>query len=309
MKRLISVPTAMLLATWTLPGITAEIDGFTEPYRTVEVAAPEMGIVTAIQFRVGDRIRQGQVIATLDDDIHVLLVESAEARKAARGRLASAQAEEQLRATRLAKLEKVLAKGHGRKEEVERAKADLEIAASNVIVAKDDILLRTLEHRKLLKDLERRQVRSPIDGFVVENLKEVGEFVAPNDPRIMKIVQLDPLMAKFSLRRSRAEQMQLGQTVKVSFANLPKPVEGIVEEISPVIDAESGTIRVKIRVNNEAGKLRSGQRCLLQMADFMEDQADRLTSGPSRSRLIDDRYRTKTISNEDAEREQYPPAQ
>jgi len=296
--RLISIVSAILLALLSLPGVAAEIDGFTEPYRTVEVAAPEMGIVTAVNFRVGDRISRGEVTATLDDDLHQLLVESAKARKEARGRLESARAEVRLRETRLAKLEAVVAKGHGRQEEVQRAKADLEIAAANVQVAQDDIVLRTLEHRKLVKELERRQVRSPIDGFVVENLKEVGEFVAPNDPRIMKIVQLNPLLAKFSLRRSRAEQVQLGQKMKVSFTGSDRPVDGVVEEISPVIDAESGTIRIKLRISNDEGKLHSGQRCLLQMADAYDDSDEHVTSSPSRSELIDDRYRTKTISGE-----------
>jgi hypothetical protein len=38
-----------------------------------------------------------------------------------------------------------------------------------------------------------------------------------------------------------------------------------VEFISPVIDAESGTIRVKVRVNNSENRVRSGERCTLRL--------------------------------------------
>ena len=255
-----------------LPTFAVEIDGFTEPYRTVEVAAPEMGIITAVKVRVGDHVNKGDVVVTLDDDIHHLLAESALARKDARGRYDSALAELKLRQTRHAKLKEVVARGHGRSEEVERAKTDIEIAAANVLMVDDDIRLRALEHRRLVQELERRKVRSPLDGIVSQNLREVGEFVAPIDPRVVTIVQLDQLLAKFSLRRSRAEHLEIGDVLPVRFPNLTEAVAGTVEEISPVIDAESGTIRVKLKVENADGKLRSGQRCALELPDIMRGE-------------------------------------
>ena len=43
------------------------------------------------------------------------------------------------------------------------------------------------------------------------------------------------------------------------------PVKGAIDFISPVTDAESGTVRVKVRIDNPQNKYRSGQRCALQL--------------------------------------------
>lgn len=247
-----------------------EIQGFLEPYRTVNVAAPDTGIVTRIHARVGDPVKKGDVVAQLDDDVHRLLVASAAAKMAAQGRLESAKAELKLRQYRLSKLRELIAKGHGRQEEVERAATDVEIAAAQVLDANDDLLFKTLEHRRLKVQLDRREIRAPLDGVVSLNLKEVGEFVAPNDPDIVTVVQLDPLLAKFSMQRSLAKSVKLGQTVSVGFPQGAQPRTGVVEEMSPVIDAESGTIRIRVRIENRDGLYDSGQRCTLHLSDITD---------------------------------------
>ena len=249
----------------TRAALGIEVYGFLEPFRTVNVATTETGIVKRLDYRVGDAVQQGTVIAQLDDDIHELLVASAKARMDAEGRLASAAAELKLRKYRLEKLTQLIERGHGRREEVERAATDADIAAAQLLDAKDDLLFRTLEHRRLQVELERRKIRCPLDGVVSENIKEVGEFVAPNDPEIVTVVQLNPLLAKFSMRRSQAKSLNLGQIVELGFPNVQSRIQGVVEEISPVVDAESGTVRIRVRLDNSEGNFDSGQRCVLHL--------------------------------------------
>ena len=45
------------------------------------------------------------------------------------------------------------------------------------------------------------------------------------------------------------------------FEELGKAVVGTVDEISPVVDAQSGTIKVKVRIDNPNGLILSGERC------------------------------------------------
>ncbi|NND99288.1 MAG: efflux RND transporter periplasmic adaptor subunit, partial [Pirellulaceae bacterium] len=190
-----------------------EIEGFTEPNRSVDVATPEQGIVVAVPVRVGDFVKRNQVIAKLDDKIHVILLESARERKDARGRLLSAQAEVQLRTTRLQKLRELQHNGFGRKEEVERAVTDLDIALAELQSVEEDLADKTLQYQKLDAELRRRVIYSPLDGYVSARLKEPGEFVAPNEPNVVTVVELDPLLAKFSMKRKLARNMAVGQSV------------------------------------------------------------------------------------------------
>ena len=246
---------------------SAQIDGFTEPYRTIHVAAPESGIVTNLAVREGDRVKRGQVLAELDLSVWLAALEIAKKRMELQGRLQSAKAELRIRKVRLSKLEALRTKGYARQEEVDRAKADMEIASAGLLAAQEEQLIRKLEYAKIKAQVERRTIRSPIAGVVTKLHKEEAEFVAPNDPQILTIVQLDPLRATFSVSPIQAVRLSKLQKVRVSFTDLPQSAEAAVEFISPVTDAESGTVRIKVIIDNPKSLYRSGERCALLLPD------------------------------------------
>jgi len=109
--------------------------------------------------------------------------------------------------------------------------------------------------------------------------REVGEFVAPTDPVVVTVVQLDPLLATFSLQLNQARQLHAGGLVQVQFASAKKPVEAEIEFVSPVTDAKSGTVLVKVRIPNPAGECRSGERCTLVLAGSSPVSPEKLTPG------------------------------
>ncbi len=242
-----------------------EIDGFTEPNRSVDVASPEQGIVTEIAVRVGDLVSKGQIIARLDDELHAIMLETARRRKDARGRLESAEAEVRMKKTRWEKLSELRQQGFGRKEEVDRAAAEYEIAEAELKATREDLIDKKWQFEKINAELKRRSIRSPLDGVVAVQLKEVGEYVAPNEPNVMTIVELDPLLAKFSMKRSLARHLRIGDEVQVRLESRGFEVTGIIDTISPVIDAQSGTIKVKVRLENPDHAILSGERCQLSV--------------------------------------------
>jgi len=241
----------------------AEFDGFTEPFREIDIASPEPGIIVQINVQEGDKVQAGQMLFTLDNDVHAALLAIAEQNKQASGRLEALLAELTLRQDRFKKFQKLLKAGHARQEEIDKARMELKIAAAQVKAAREDLLIKELEYRKIKVQLDRRTIISPINGVVTTLHKDVGEFVAPNAPEIMTVVQLDPLLATFSISGPAAATLKLGQTLKVQFPISKRKIDGQVSFISPVTDAESGMVRVKIRIANPDGKSRSGERCLI----------------------------------------------
>ncbi|MBL7043688.1 MAG: efflux RND transporter periplasmic adaptor subunit [Pirellulaceae bacterium] len=268
----------------TLPATTPanEIDGFTEPYRSVDVAATEIGIVAELNVREGDVVRKGQVLATLDNELQKALLAIAQKGVESRGQLESAQAELTLRQHRLEKLEALLTKGHARNEEVERARADVAVAEAHVLSAEEEQAIRKLEHQKNAVQLQRRNVLAPIDGVVTVIHKDEGEYVAPNDPCVLSIVQLDKLRATFSVPSVYAGMLQIGDRAPLRLTTDTTSVDGIIEYVAPVTDAESGTVRVKFCVENPDRKYRSGQRCLLKLPDSATGTVAGASPTPSR---------------------------
>jgi RND family efflux transporter MFP subunit len=247
------------------PAVADDVEGFTEPYRTVNVGVTEVGIVAEMKVREGDTVRRGQALASLDQEVHLALLAIAEANMEIRGRLDSANAELDLNRDKLAKLQQLGLQGHARQEEIGRARTNVAIAEANVRTVEEELLVRRLEYDKMTAQLQRRSIRAPIDGVVIAVHKEVGEAVAPNNPELVTLVQLTSLRAAFSVPSAETDGLQTGALVKLRIGHGETPVEGTIEFLSPTIDAESGTVRVKVRVDNPNGKYRSGQRCSLEI--------------------------------------------
>lgn len=266
------MPTSRLIGLFVLitvlplaPATAIEFDGFTEPYRTINVASDETGIIGEVLVHEGKAVEAGQALVRLNSDVYLTSLAIAEQSMQAEGRLDAASAELRLRKQRQENLQSLRGEGHARQEEVERARSETAVAEANVRSAREDLEIKRLEYERIKTQLERRTVRSPIAGVVTMLHKEQGEFVAPNNPDILSLVELDPLLANFSLMRPDAEALSVGQKVQIRFPGGNREVEGVVEFVAPVIDAESGTVRVKVRVSNTERRLRSGERCTLRL--------------------------------------------
>ena len=144
------------------------VEGFTEPYRHIDIAAAsEAGLITEITTREGQSVKCGELLATLDIDVLDAALNVARERSRSHGRIDAAKAEVQVRRTRLEKLKELHIDGHATRGEIERAHADLAIAESNLVLAEEERRLNELECKRIEAQIDRRKIRSPIDGVVV----------------------------------------------------------------------------------------------------------------------------------------------
>jgi RND family efflux transporter MFP subunit len=244
------------------------VEGFAEPYRLIEIAAAsETGLITSIGVREGQTVKRGDLLATLDIDVLVATLNIAKERSRLTGRFDGANAELEMRRRRLAKLQQLLREGHATEGEVERAQTDVVIAQANVLLADEERRLAALECKRIEAQIQRRQVRSPIDGVVTEIRREVGEAVAINDPHLMTVVQLNPLRVKFSLTMAQASELHEGQILPLHLSDVSHAADATVEIISPVLDAKSGTVQVTCVIDNSDNRYRSGMRCVVRLPD------------------------------------------
>ncbi len=248
-----------------VPVRAEDVEGFTEPYREIELAAGEPGVLTEVRVQEGSRVAKDELIAALDTDVLQATWELARERSISDGALQATQAELDLRQTQLDQLRTLRDRGHATQRELERADTDLRIAKARMLMAQEELRMHVLEMKRIETQIARRQMRSPIDGVVSEVFKEVGEAFAGNDPRVATIVQLDPLRARFSASPGGAAGLSPGQTVPVFLPDTQQQTDGRVETISPVMDARSGTVQVVVLIDNGGGRVRSGARCVLRL--------------------------------------------
>lgn len=256
-----------------------EIQSFTEPYKVIDVAAAEPGIVIGLGVEEGDLVEKDQTVADLNQDVLKAGVEIARGHRDAVSGLRSAESELKLRSERLRKLKELRPKGNSSEEEVSRAQLEFEVAEARLLQVREALEIKRLEYERIRLQLALRTVRSPIDGVVTEVFRDIGEFVSPADPVVVTIVQLDPLRATFSVPVADVKSIRKGQTVPIRIDGTKGTVNAKVELVSPVINAESQTVRVKLELPNPGNRIRSGAKCFFASDSASSNLAEGIKSG------------------------------
>lgn len=256
--------------TWTPTSVPDSeptiIEAFTEPYRDVAVAAAEMGTIATITAKEGQRVSEGDVLATLDERVLLAALEVARRSMTAEGQLKSAQADLEAKADAALKVQGLRERGHASQQELERAESDRDVAEARLQSVREDLEVKQLEFRRIEAQIEQRVIRAPIKGIVTELQRDVGEFVSPSDPVIARIVQLDPVLVVFSVPLANRDELQKDETVELLIGDEAIPHPGIIEFVAPTPDSSNSSVRVKVRVANPSLTIQSGDRATLQLA-------------------------------------------
>lgn len=238
------------------------VEGFAEPFREVIVsAASEPERVTSVKVDEGATVREGQLLATLDTSVLRASLEIAKKRASMRGRILAAEAEYRIRNRRITKLRQLRTQGHATQAELDRAELDLATAKASLTLTREERLLSELEVTRIQAEIDRRTIRSPIDGVVSEVHREVGEVTQISDPRLVTLVQLQPLKVKLSMTVAQAADLQVGDVVPMEISEADERTNARIDAIAPVLDATSGTVKVTCVFDNSKSKFRSGMRC------------------------------------------------
>jgi multidrug efflux pump subunit AcrA (membrane-fusion protein) len=116
-----------------------------------------------------------------------------------------------------------------------------------------------LENARTL--LERRTIRSPVDGVIVELTMRPGEFAHKQSP-IMTIAQVDPLNVEVFVPITKYGTIKTGMMGEV----IPEePVGGKyladVKIVDRVFDTASSTFGVRLALSNPDFALPAGLKC------------------------------------------------
>ena len=103
------------------------------------------------------------------------------------------------------------------------------------------------------------QIRSPIDGVVLEKLVDAGELVTPQSfggtrgPSTAVLAVADPndLQVEIDVNESDLAKVALNQRCRVSPEAYPdRAYGGVVAEVAPEANRQKGTLQVKVQIEN-----------------------------------------------------------
>ncbi len=245
------------------------------------VAAEIAGLVTEILVDEGAAVAKGTPIVAIDPERRKLELD------ARRARLAEAEAadSEQRRAT--ARVRELFAKNVASQAQLDSAELAARLAGSRLAGARAELGLGERALRDAL-------VGAPFDGLIARRRISQGEFVQPGQP-LFELVALDPIEVVFHLPEADSARVRLGSEVEVRLSPYPdETFRATLSMITPRIDPQTRTLRVKGIIPNADGRLRPGMfaRVDLGVSDrpevpmIPEDAILQRTEGPVAFRVV-----------------------
>ena len=253
------------------PQAVRAMEAFTEPYKVIELAAPEAGRLAVVHVQRGSHVKAGQLLVELDSQVQQAALKVAEQRASATARVEALRVELSRKQRRYTTLKDLSQNGGGTAEELLDAEAEAQIAELNVRAAEEENEQHKLELKELEAQIEQRRIYSKITGIVTEVPREVGEYVSSAEPHVATVVDLSQLRLTFFIPTDQAVALMSGQRIAVHIVGQSRPVEGEIEYVGAITQADSGRVRVDLVVNNARGELRSGLRC--SMGDVLLQRA------------------------------------
>lgn len=249
------------IALGALPASAQTFDCVITPAVTVNVSAPVGGLLSEVNVRRGDQVEKGQVIARLDTDIEETTVALMEERAASQSDVEVQRARLALAESRMKRVSTLVERNITSAEELEEAKASVDVAGGELAMAEMRNRLALLELKRATEIVAQRTITSPIDGIVQSRALFEGEFT-DQDAEIVTIAQLDPLHVEAFLPVEMFTKLALDMTVEI----LPRaPLEGIyegrIQVIDRIFDAASATFGVQVVLPNADLALPAGHRC------------------------------------------------
>ncbi|NDC53984.1 MAG: HlyD family efflux transporter periplasmic adaptor subunit [Planctomycetia bacterium] len=233
-----------------------------------KVPAREPGVLVDLRVREGDVVEKGAVIARIDDDQPQM--ERRKARAEHDQAVAKAESDVDVRyavaAERVAEAEhaKALeshAKVPGSVTEVERnrlklneKKGELQIEQAELERRLNGLAAQSKEVEVLATEnaIDRRLIKSPLDGVVVQLFPHQGEWMQPGDP-LARVVRTDRLRVEGYVDSARLDPAEVSGrpvTVEVTLAGGRREAfKGRIVFTSPLVES-GGDYRVFAEVDN-----------------------------------------------------------
>jgi RND family efflux transporter MFP subunit len=184
--------------------------------------------------RSGSVVQRGDLLLTLDNrDLEARVTEAGEDLRAAQARLELARSE-------LARAERLLAEKVVSQQAVDRARSAERVAAADVLAAE-----QRLADAEIASSYG--EIRSPVNGRVVDRLAEPGDTAAPGVP-LLRIYDPGTLRLEVPVRESRAVALAPGAGLAVEIDALGQRFEGTIDEIVPFAEPGARTLLVKVRL-------------------------------------------------------------
>lgn len=277
--------------------------GTVEPLVTVEVGSQLSGKLIEVLVDFNDEVTEGQLLARIDPDTFQSRVEASQAQlniaranlSVQRAGVARAEANLKRQQSDLARFEPLLEENAIAEIEVdatrsayEQALADVKSAKAQVENAEAVVVQQQASLRQAQVDLDRTEIRAPINGVVVLRNVDVGQTVAASlqAPVLFEIAQdLSKIQIEADVNEADIGSVREGNTVSFSVDAFPnRNFTGEVRQVrlAPTEEANIVSYTVIINADNPGKILYPGMTASVEITTGKREDVLRIANSALR---------------------------
>jgi membrane fusion protein (multidrug efflux system) len=222
-----------------------EVQGRVDARESVEVSAENMGIVKKILVREGDQVKEGAVLAELDN---AMIRQSMEEVK-----------------TQLDFARQLFEK----QESLWQQKIGTEVQYLQAKNQKESLEKRLAT---LQSQLETTRVKSPVSGTVDELNIKLGQAVSPGFP-LFRVVNFDKMRVVAELAEAYIAKIRPGDAVELYFKDYGRNESSKVAHVAKTINQINRTFRVEASLNTKGAIYNPNMIVVMRIKDYQVDSA------------------------------------
>jgi RND family efflux transporter MFP subunit len=221
-----------------------------QPFDESSIYARTSGYVSHWYANIGDHVRQGELLATIDSpEVDHQLIQD-------RAALSQAQAALALATVTTKRYLELIKSNSVAQEEVDQNTQNLEAQRANVQAT-------TAQVAQLEQEQSYEKVVAPFDGVITSRRTDLGDLInAGNNgagAELFRVSKVSTMRIFVSVPEAYSEQIKNGMAVKVELTELPGQVfGGRVTRSTDAINVQTRTLLVEVDVPNAQAKLLPG---------------------------------------------------
>ena len=260
------------------------------PYAQVTIYSKVQGWVEKINVREGDRVKTGDVLATLDAREAEAAVAQAQAsleaaaarlnqvkatsQEAIQSQIQQAKANLELAEADLKRAQDLFEKNFIARQQLDEARTKYNVAKANYDLAQNNIRQKTWENDIALAEAQVRQAKatldlnkaqlanlvilSPMNGGITKRHVDPGTMVKDTSP-ILTLMDLGEVKMVVNVIEREFIRLQKGQSVQVTVMAFPdRTFQGRIAIITPALEMQSRTAEIQITIPNPGYILNPG---------------------------------------------------
>jgi RND family efflux transporter MFP subunit len=229
--------------------VLASASGYVVAQRKAAVASKATGRLVYLGVVEGDRVKEGQVIARIEDgDVRAQLAQ-------AEANVAMAKADLHDAETSRDRQKTLLDRNLASQSDFDAAEARFERVQATIGVAQAGVDAARVA-------VENTVVRAPFDGTVLTKSADVGEVVSPltggalSKASVVTLADLASLQVEVDVSESNLAQVTIGEPCEIILDAYPDVrYAGAVAKIVPTADRAKATVQVKVAFKHYDAKV------------------------------------------------------